>query len=557
MTTLAEDFSYLDSSVTTPQMTTEIGTGGYGSLDVGLISTKNNNLPNVTSGAALNAEISPSFFDLFYNRMHLIPERLDLGNVASSQIRNVLLWNAYLVAKSLNAFSVSNASGLNITPPQNPVYVISPLEILDYIVNVEPSGDATINATMDWTIDAEDISLPITGNRVSAFFYDHNWRYNFVETWNYLTSIVRKKDDTEQRSRLRFKPRKSIKFNALLIGNDQAGLNNILHGWHSRLFAVPLWSEVTHTTTALTAGGNGFSIEDANLSYHTGMLIALYENNNNFEMIEIDTITVASIVLTNGVIYDWPAGTKVVAMNTARLNTNQSFNQYTDQASQVAPFFECDPISTQTNYDGVAEPISYNSKELWLTRINWKKNRKNSSNTLRDKVDSLTGGLRTFPLMGFSPQTKSHTYLLKDREEIKLFKEFVERRKGKLKACYVPTFDNDFTPVSGIPAGSAAVDVLDNFYRNFVDEHKARSHIYIELFDGSYYVSEITGNLDLGGGTQRISLGTPPGPEILQGDIKLMSILMYARLSADKVDFKYLSAGVAEAILSFSSIKEW
>jgi hypothetical protein len=558
MTTLAQDISYFNSSATTAPLTVVLSPGvSVNKLIVDLWQTLTSNQPITAGTSNLQADISVSFFDLFYNKIHFLPEKLDLGNVASSQIRSVLLWNAFFTNKSLNAFSAVNASGLDITPPENPVYAIKPLEVLDYIVNVAPSGDATINASMNWTIDTEEYAIPITGNRISAFFYDHNWKYKFVETWNYLTSVIRKKNDTEQRARLRLKPRKSVKFNANVLNNDQAGLNNILHGWHARLFAVPLWSEVSHTTTAILALGSAFSIEEDNLSFHEGMLIALYEDNNNFEMIEIETIVGSSITLTNGTINPWPTGTKVVPLNTARLNNNQAITQYTDQISQVAPYFECDPISTKTNYDGTIEPATYNSRELWIKKINWKQNRKNFSSSLVDTVDSKTGGLRTFPLMEFSAQTKRHTYLLKNRDEIKLFKEFIERRKGKYKSCYVPTFDNDFFPVSGIPAGAAAIDVKDNYYRNYVDEHNARKHIYIELYDGSYFTLEILNNLDLENGTQRLSFSATPGVEILVNDIKLMSILMYARLATDKVEFGFLSAGVAESTLSFTSIKEW
>ena len=558
MATITDNFSYTDSAVTTPQMVVSLSPGvSANGFDLELSQSLTDNLPTTAGVDNLSAAISPSFFDLFYNRIHFVPEKLTLGNVASSQIRNVLLWNAYLVEQTLNAFSVSNASGIDITPPENPVYDIKPLEILDYIVSIAPSGDATINASMDWTIGVINYSVPITGNRISAFFYDHNWKYNFVESWEYLTSVIRKKNDTEQRARLRLKPRKSVKFNSLVLGNDQSGLNNIMHGWHARLFAVPLWSEVTHTTTEIGVSGSAFSIEDDNLSFHPGMLIALYADNNNFEMIEIDTIVNGSITLTNGTIAAWPTGTKVVPMNTARLNSNQAFTQYTDQVSQVAPYFECDPVSTETNYEGATEPLTYNSAELWITKLNWKKTRKNFSLAEVDIVDSKTGGIRSFPLTEFYTQTKRHTYFLKNRDEIKLFKEFVERRKGKYKACYVPTFDNDFVPVSGIPNGAAAIDVKDNYYRNYVDQHNARKHVYIELFNGSYFTLEILSNLDLENGTQRLSLSQTPGVEILLGDIKLMSILMYARLATDKIEFTYLTAGKAESTLSFSSIKEW
>jgi len=556
MPVISEEFRYFNSAVQTVLVIAPLHAGKVSGYANALAGTFASSLPRASAVSNLTGVESKSYYDLFYNKIHLVPEKLELGNVASSQTRTVLLWNAYKINKTLNAFTANNTNGMSIIEPKSPVATILPLEILEYIIKIEPSGEATVNATLNWTIDTDIFSLPITGNRISAFFYAHNWRYIFIETWSYLTSVIRKKDDTEQRARLRFKPRKNIKFNSIVSNNSQAGLNNILHGWHSRLFAVPLWSEQTETTTEVNIGEINLTIESDELSYHAGMLIAFYKTIDVFEMLEILTIIGKDIVLTNGTIYNWPVGTKIVAMNTARLNLNQTLSQHTDSVSQVSPFFECDPISTKTNYEGVAAPLIYNLKELWITKINWKSARKNASTALVDKVDSLTGGLRTFPLMSFSPQTKAHTYLLKDRAEIKLFKEFIERRKGKLKACYVPTYDNDFQPVSGITASSSTIDVKDNFYRDYVDEHGARKRLYLETYDGTYFTLEIIANTNLGNGTQRLSFSTSIANEIPLENIKLMSILMYARLVSDKVEFKYLSAGVAEVTLSFSAIKE-
>ncbi len=558
MTTIAQDIVYTNSSAAVVSLTIDLSPSyDYSHLDEHLTGALIDNLPTQAGTNNLSATISPSFFDLFYNKIHFLPEKLALGNVASTQIRSVLLWNAYFDERDLNAFSVVNASGINITPPQNPVYPIKPLEILDYVLNVTSNGDATINANLLWTIGIENFEVPITGNRISAFFYINNWRYDYIESWEYLTSIIRKKNDTEQRARLRLKPRKSVKFTSLVQGNDQAQLNNIFHGWQARLFAVPLWAEVTHTTTEITAGGSAFSILDTNLSYHEGMLIAIYDDNNSFEMIEIQTIVGAEITLTNGTINSWPTGTKVVPLNTGRINTTQNIKQLTDNVSQVSPLFNCDPVSTRTNFDGTVQPLTYNNRELWLRPINWRSDRKNLSMAEVDQVDSQTGGLRTFPLMGFSAQTKNNNYSLYTRDDIKLIKEFVERVKGRYKAFYTPTYDMDFIPVSGIPSGSAAIDVKDNSYRNFVDQHGARKHLYLELYNGQYYTLEIASNLDLEDGTQRISFSSSPVDEILIEDIKLMSILMYARLASDTIQFRYLSTDSVECTLNCVSVKEW
>jgi hypothetical protein len=73
-----------------------------------------------------------SFFDDWYNRIHLMPSTIDLLNVISDQTRTITLWNAYLVNKTLTSTVFPEAQGLTVDSPVTPPYVLRALETLEY-----------------------------------------------------------------------------------------------------------------------------------------------------------------------------------------------------------------------------------------------------------------------------------------------------------------------------------------------------------------------------------------------------------------------------------------
>lgn len=558
MATQQPEFNYVDGIHNTPNMTTVVpDSRGSGAVAFSESSTLTDNLPISPNPRVLTGTIAPSFYDVFYEKIHFIPEKLELGNVASVQQRSMKVWNAFRETKNLSAFTAINAAGLDISEPEFPPYDMAPLELLDYQVSVTLDGDATINAIMRWAIDSVVYDVLVSGSRVSPFFYLQNWKFSYKETWTYLTSIIRRKNSTEQRARMRVTPRKTLTMNSLVTKENYQELNNLLFGWHNQAFAVPVWPDSSYSPLAIAQGENVVTLADDNLNFYPEALVAIYSDINTFEMIEIESINGAELTFTNGTANAWPENTSVVLMHIARLSNRQQSEQYTDNVSTITPTFRCDPVLTKTARDGVAAPLTYNSKELWVTKANWSKNRRNLSQAYLDEIDSRTGNNRAFPLMDFSPQIKAYNYTLISSLDIALFKEFIERRAGKAIPCYIPTFDSDFTVTSLIGDQDTVIDVKDNHYRNFVEAHGARNNLYLELYDGTYFTAKIQSTTDNGDGTQRLSLDQSFGVEISVSEIKLVSILTYARLVSDVITFNYLTADKCEVTITFESIKEW
>lgn len=66
----------------------------------------------------VSPRVARSFHDDFYNRIHARPPQLALGNLASSQVREIRVWNAYTgQAQSMDAADLVDGAGIALTAP--------------------------------------------------------------------------------------------------------------------------------------------------------------------------------------------------------------------------------------------------------------------------------------------------------------------------------------------------------------------------------------------------------------------------------------------------------
>ena len=117
--------------------------------------------------APMISSILRSYQDDFYHRIHLVPRRIDLGNVAASQIVELEMWNAHFVSRTATAIT-GEETGLDLTGQPDPPLVFAPLESKIYDISVAEAGPSSIDVLLVWTFDNGELpELPVTGTRVS------------------------------------------------------------------------------------------------------------------------------------------------------------------------------------------------------------------------------------------------------------------------------------------------------------------------------------------------------------------------------------------------------
>lgn len=147
------------------------------------------NYPVSTTPLARNGSIATSYYDDYYNRVHVIPRTLDIGNLLSVQTRQVSVWNAWLTSRALSAITESGTDGLTESGIVAPT-TFAPLEERAFVITVDTAGPAAIDAEYVFVFVGESPRLSVVGHRVVVFGHPPNWSAPVVERLEWLLSLI-------------------------------------------------------------------------------------------------------------------------------------------------------------------------------------------------------------------------------------------------------------------------------------------------------------------------------------------------------------------------------
>ena len=491
---------------------------------------------------------SRSFIDDWYYRIHFSPTALDLGNVVSSQCRDVIVWNAYLSPVPFTAFSSSGLDGISLTPPAGltPPVEMKALSLHLYQLSVSTSGPPTISATLTWTINGINYVVPVTGRRVVAFAFPPNWDRGVQETLEFKSSVIDNHDGSEQRASLRSRPRRSFEYTTLLRGGDQQRVDSLLFGWQSRLFALPCWPEESRLTAAANVDDNTLSLDTTHRSFVEGGLVAVYESPAKVEIREVSEVTPSSITLTAGLTHSWPTGARVYPAFVAAANATLSGRRLTDRVLELPVRFTCEPSATTDNATGVQDG-TYRGAELSLSRVNWADAQTVEWNADYSLLDQGTGKFSLLPRSGFSQVTKAHDWTLKGLSAVSSFRGWLSRRSGRAVAVYVPSGFDDFTLLADALPTDTGIDCRQNDYENQVVGNTARRDILIQFRDGTSLACRVFSAATTDTGLTRLVFTEQLGRAVTVASVRRISYLGLYRLGSDSITLNWMTRGVVTA----------
>ena len=509
------------------------------------------------SGGGPAGERVGRYSDDFYHRIHLTPSQLYLGNLISVQYRTVEVWNAFFVTVDLTDVQLLNGDGLTVTPPVATPYTMGALQPLTYNVSISTEGPPSISATMRWTIDGIDYDVPVTGNRVIAWALPIDWANPPEETLEWKTAIVKSYNAEEQRAKLRSKARRIIRYYHTLQREDAQRLENLLWGWQSRLYAVPIWTDVILSQTSLYLGQTVVVVDTDNYGFGENGLLFITDGIN-YEMQEISAVGSGDITLSKGLDSAWQAPVLIGPAYLARIDGDMNVStkwEHSQLMTATIPF-AFDPITTDPHLPVAAAPTTYQSKEIFYTQPNWRGGLDTEFNASGVVLDF---GLGAFAVNGKSniPEiVRQHQWLLKNRAEITSFRKFLSRRSGRFDGFWMPTWRYDFTLSKAVSSGDFGFQIKDNSYSIMVNGSAGRNHVAILLKNGTWVVNEISsaGPDDLDPTLTNVVTTAGMGFDFLPSDVRIACVLEWYRLFSDSVTLKYHDRNVVEINTSVANV---
>lgn len=509
--------------------------------------------PVSTTPSAHTGYIATSFYDDYYNRIHIAPRTIDIGNLLNVQTRQATIWNAYLTPQALSSVTESGTEGINesgITAPTT----FAPIEERTIQITVDTNGPATINAHYTFHFPAESPVLTVTGRRVVVFGYAPNWSEPVRERMQWATDVLVTQSGIEQRVGLRAVPRRTLEY-ALLTQDRHASarLETILLGWQARIYALPVWTERQDLAAALPAGSTVVPCATSNREFSPDGLATLWRGHDQHEAVEVASVGASSITLKRGTTQAWPAGTRLYPVRLARLPQRQPLRRETDQLLSGMVSFD---LVDHPGFQPMDSGDSYAGYRVYAGRINWSDPVEVETVRQLAVLDYTTGAPWVDDLSGLATILKSWHWTFGSRAEIVAFRQWLAARDGRRVPFWSVSQGDDLEVAAPIGSSDMSVTVRNIGYARYIDGRADRRHLVLTTRAGMRYYRAITAASEIDADTESLAIDAPLGATLQIGDIASLRFLHLTRLESDEIEIEWHTLDVATCSATLRSLPQ-
>lgn len=514
-------------------------------------------VPSATAhGRAANGALSPSYFDDYYNRVHLRPSTLALGQISSAQTRSVEVWNAFVgQSLTLNQVLAANADGIAVTPPGTYPFTFAPNQVSTWQIGITPNGPGVVDAVLSWQfVDAsDDVSLTITGNRLTAWTVLPDWSTTITETLTWLTDLGESVAGDQARTPLRGDPRRQWEATYIAYDAERQVAESLLYGVAARDYTVPVWWDGDQLAALLPSGSSAIPVATPNRDYAVGDQVLLWSTPTTYELAEVSAIAPTSINLAHPTVNVWQAGTRIWPCRTMALTDTPQISRKSDWLAGIPIRFEarepCDwaaaaPTATYLGYpvlelrpDEAADlQAAYARKLVTL-----------DNQVALPDVDDFSG---------IAWPTQSHPILALTRADQASLRSLLYWLQGRAQALWVPSWQNDVTLANAVATTDTSLTVRWCGIARYLYGLPGRKHLRIELTNGTILYRTATAVVENGQLTESLSLDSALGVAVVESAVRDISWMMLATLASDTVEIEHVTDGdgVASCTLSFAGV---
>lgn len=374
-----------------------------------------------------------------------------------------------------------------------------------------------------------------------------------TESLDWLTDVLTAYRGDEQRISLRSKPRRSFEYSSRTNALDSQKLANILWGWQTKPFALPVWNNRGELSANATLGASSLDMATTDLGFTDGGFAVLFADSSNYELLQIDVVSPSAITLLTPLAKAWSTGAKIYPADVARLPTGVQSRQPTSLVSEIAVMFSCDPVETDPQLPIVAPSTTYGGYEVVLKKLNWAQPIDTGNDFNFAEIDYQTGNSARFDEFDTPKLNKRFQWVLKDRAAHLEFRALIARLAGRFKAVWMPTWLGDFSLYSTEVSTATSIKVKTNEFQQMVGVDPALDTIMI-VVDGTPMFKTINA-VTLGASFTTLGLTTTIGTALNQSNVSMISLIHLCRLTADRVTINHLTSEVATVDLNFTTVK--
>jgi hypothetical protein len=426
-----------------------------------------------------------------------------------------------------------------------------------------------------------------------------NWSTPVLERLEWKTDVIKSRDGSEQRIKLRENPRHLMEYDFVVMKDEYRALQVQLLRWQSELWIVPLWMHTQQTTAPILLGGTRIYVgSTATYEYQVGSHLVLFSSSTLYEYLPVIGVGV-NYIDVSPTTKAWSAGAPVCPARNGRLASSIKVKAVTSDVvtGSLQVTLENTLKFTYTEderIDGLlffgvepnrAEPID----------MEWSRN--------LEILDYGTGPILSYDLRGYTEIIRAHSYLQLNRSGQNRIRSLLNYCKGMWSPFLLPTFQADISAfndavtvvgvansyafltdltgvaltdststalttldvVSGTPSITTATTYLstDNAltiksvnYTNDMFSRLTYRYLRIELQTGQVLIKQVQSSVVLSADLERLTFTTPFGYSFTAAGISRISYVNMSRLDSDAVEFTWITPNVASMMITTRGIPQ-
>ncbi len=499
-------------------------------------------------GGFKNVGVGDSFFDDIY----VLPVSVDAGIILSVLIFEVEVYNAYRTQDiqwtgyddSSAGDGVTLADGTVAVPP--PTVVISNLLGSIHNLQIDPDGPPTIAGEaifdfLDPLAVAVQRTMAITGQRAVVFPFEPETPIE--EELGWVTEIRKSSNGEEQRAALREVPRSTIKMKFGTETSDRRRIENIIFEGQGRTYGVPVWYEVTELTADVAiAATTIFVVDTTYMNIVEGGLAIVWADSDNFETLQVSSLTPSSITFSSPLINAFSSGAFVMPVLTTVLTkkvgqTKSIVNYQTNDIDFVV-------IDNGTDLADTSAFSSYNGRVLLDdpnlvrgdTTEGWSRD--------IDVVDNQTSFPEIFTDQNKSRQDSNKGFYTDSPLGLSNVRKLLHALKGRWKAFYLPTFFNDMQSTTAINSSQQAITIEDVDYVSLVAGAVPRNVIRVVKNDGTKSLPKLITEFSSSSPGEETILISPDtvGIDSTLSELNRIEYIQKTRCNSDKIKISHFNS---------------
>lgn len=271
------------------------------------------------------------------------------------------------------------------------------------------------------------------------------------------------------------------------------------------------------------------------------------------EFAEITAVTANSVTLNDPIADDWPAGTKIVPVRSARVQNDLGVAYLTDAIAASRPQFQ---LEEEWPITPASESQDYLGYPVMLTPPNWTEDLEGRFGRKWHDLDYLTGRRVIEDLTGVAGVNRTHRWLLVGRAAVTAFRAWLAARAGKLKPFWLPSFQSDLVVVAPVGGTDAFLTVENRGYAEGPVAAVGRRDLLITTVSGARFYRRITAASEIDAASEMVAIDGTLGTTLQPHQFQRISFMHLVRLDTDNVEIAHVTDEVAEVVLPLRSLRD-